>query len=32
VANKIFVENNRTYAMIKFAELKRPQQSQAGAR
>jgi predicted Zn-dependent peptidase len=32
VANKIFVENNRTYAMIEFAELKRPQQSQAGAR
>lgn len=32
VANKIFVENNRTYAMIEFAETKQPQQAQAGAR
>ncbi len=32
VVNKIFVENNRTYAMIEFAETKQPQQAQAGAR
>jgi predicted Zn-dependent peptidase len=32
VANKIFVENNRTYAMIQFVGPKQPQQAQAGAR
>src|SRR5271170_6736201 len=32
VANKIFVENNRTYAMIQFADPKHPQQAQAGGR
>ena len=31
VANKIFTENNRTYAIIEFTQPKQPQQAQAGA-
>src|ERR1700761_3046184 len=30
VANKVFVEGNRTYAMIEFTQPKQPQQAQAG--
>jgi predicted Zn-dependent peptidase len=32
VANKVFVDNNRTYAMIEFEAPKQPQQAQAGGR
>jgi predicted Zn-dependent peptidase len=32
VANKVFVDNNRTYAMIEYEAPKRPQQAQAGGR
>jgi len=31
VANKVFVETNRTYAMIEFTPPKQPQQAKAGA-
>jgi predicted Zn-dependent peptidase len=31
VANKVFVESNRTYAMIEFTQPKQPQRAQAGA-